>query len=440
MADYRDRNRGDLRLVSPNGDIFEGTGDGRVRIAWRGDTRSGSKRLAIHSYANVPGNVVRDFGSNSIGWTITAHFTGPDNDIMAEKFGDALYSQNGEWIVTHPTYGDRGYNLTSWVERIEPVESGNVTVFETVWIEGIDPSTLQTTAQMTDSIGVRADLVDVAAADQFVANTSIANSGDEFSLITALDNVATAADKILGPIAAQNTAIAAEFNAVQNGINRVLSSTIGSTLQIAGQFQALIKLPLRAIDSVGSRLDAYLEMADAMTGITPVEKNARGKNVSSAQELALCSVISANARIAATGPTNDTIVPTIGGMRTRTEVVNTAKKLDVRFRDMVATMDVAQSFFEDTSIEKQFFSQSQTFGAADVMTMQATQYLLASSMELKREKRFALPYNSTAVQEAVRQYGKSDNDEFIDFFIESNDLHGLDVTLMKAGHEVVVYV
>lgn len=438
---YLERNRGDLKFVSPNGDVFEGTPDGRVRIAWRGDSRSGTKRLDIRSYANIPGNVVRDFDSNSIGWPITAHITGPDNDRMAEKFGNALYAQNGEWIVTHPMYGERGLQLVNWNERDDFVNSGNVTVFETVWIEGIDPSTLQTTAQMTDSIGVRADLMDVSAADQFASNASLDNLGDEFSLITALDNIATAADGILGPIAAQNTAISAEFNAVQNGISRVLSSTIGSTLQIAGQFQALIQLPLRAINSVGSRLDAYLQMGDAMASVIPTEKNARGKNTAAAQELALCSVISANSRIAATGPTNENIIPTIGGLKTRAEVVATALKLDARFRDMVATMDESQTYFESTSIDAQFFSQSQTFGEADILTMEATRYLLASSMDLRQERRTKLIYNSTAVLEAVRQYGTAGpNDEYIDFFIETNDLHGLDITLLKAGREVVSYV
>jgi hypothetical protein len=394
----------------------------------------------LFDYPNITGTVVRDMASASMIWPIEALFAGPDNDLLAEKFGDALQQQNGEWLVTHPIYGTRGLTLMRWVETFDRMESDGITVFETTWIEGIDPSTLLTTAQMTDAVGVRADLMDVSAADQFVANASLNNLGEEFSLSGALEGIAEFADKILGPVAALNTDIYAEFNSIQRGINSVLDSTIVSAAQIGGQFQALIQTPLKATDSIQARLDAYFDFADEMNNIKPTSKDLDGRNVAAAQELAVTSVISSNARIAATTAQGD-IVPAVGGMRTRGEVVNTASKIVDKLNDMIATMDESQVFFEDSPIEVQYFSQSQSMAISNTLTMEAAQYLIQASLNLKRERVIKLRRPSTAVLEAIRRYGTpGPNDEYIDLFIDSNQLAGREILYLPPGREIVVYV
>ncbi len=54
MADYRDRLRPDIQLISPEGTIF---------IAlWSGNDRSQDKKVGIFDYPLVDGSTVQDLG------------------------------------------------------------------------------------------------------------------------------------------------------------------------------------------------------------------------------------------------------------------------------------------------------------------------------------------------------------------------------------------
>jgi hypothetical protein len=428
MTTARERLRPTLELTSPNGDMFT--------AKWIGNTRSTQKKLGLFGYPGVIGTVAQDLELDSWSWPLTFYFDGGDHDLEADRFTKSI-AQNGQWAIIHPVYGFKGLQLISCSENVEPITSGNVREFETEWLEPIDPNTLKTAAEMSGAIGIQKDLFAISAADQFANNLSALSALDDFSILGAINKLNTAIDSVLGPLAAQTAAIQDQMNQIQSGIQRTLNAAILQPLALAGQLQALVETPLKAINDIKSRLGFYSDFAAEIFGIQPAadgsQTNAQGKNTALIQQIALTSTISANAQIAATNPSDSGII-------SQKEAVLQAEKINDQYVAIVDNLDESQVLFESEDIDNQHFSQEASHNDAAQITAQAIAFLFVSSFDLKRERRFTLQRPRTPVDIAITEYrGPGDNDENIDLFIASNNLVGNDILILPSGREVLVY-
>jgi hypothetical protein len=410
-------------MVSPDGNRFE--------AKWRQSPRTVDKKLGIFNYPLIKGTVVQDLDVTSYRWPLTFFFDGPNHDLEADRFMKAVL-QRGQWSITHPVYGFKGLQLMTITEVLDPTGSGNISEFNSDWIEPIDPQTLKTAAEMSDAVGIQADLVAISAADQFVAGLDISKP---FSIENAINSVTNAVNQFLGPIAELNASINSEFLALQRATQDLLAAAILNPLSIAGNIQALIETPLLAINDIRSRLSAYANLAGAMFGIQPDEGeiNPDGRNKAHVQQIALASTVSSNAKIAV-------IDPTEGGLSSQAQAIQTAQDLSTQYDAIVANLDESQALFEDENIEDQHFSQEQSHNETMLVTSQAIEFLLVSSFNLKIERRFTLDRRRAPTEIAIVEYGgPGENDANIDLFINSNKLKGSDILLLPALREVVIY-
>lgn len=423
MATWRERLRDVMVMVSPDGNRFE--------AKWRQSPRTVDKKLGIFNYPLIKGTVVQDLDVTSYRWPLTFFFDGPNHDLEADRFMKAVL-QRGQWSITHPVYGFKGLQLMTITEVLDPTGSGNISEFNSDWIEPIDPQTLKTAAEMSDAVGIQADLVAISAADQFVAGLDISKP---FSIENAINSVTNAVNQFLGPIAELNASINSEFLALQRATQDLLAAAILNPLSIAGNIQALIETPLLAINDIRSRLSAYANLAGAMFGIQPDEGeiNPDGRNKAHVQQIALASTVSSNAKIAV-------IDPTEGGLSSQAQAIQTAQDLSTQYDAIVANLDESQALFEDENIEDQHFSQEQSHNETMLVTSQAIEFLLVSSFNLKIERRFTLDRRRAPTEIAIVEYGgPGENDANIDLFINSNKLKGSDILLLPALREVVIY-
>lgn len=429
MATSIERIRDGLQLISPNGEQFD--------AKWRKDPRSVSKKLGIFNYPGVTGTVVQDLGSDSFGWPLTFYVDGPNHDIISERLMNAMRDQDGQWRVVHPVYGARGLQLVKIDEQIDRVESELVTRFDSEWIEPIDPNTLQTAAELQGAIGVRADLLAISAADQFALDMAAAGALNEFSIISAINKVNNAVNSVLGPISDLNAEVADQMNQIQRGLQDTLSAAVFQPLVIAGQLQALVETPLKALNDIKSRLTAYANFADEIFSIQPANDGSgvtpQGKNTALIQQIALTSTISANAQIAATSPN-------LGGNISQSEALTSAQTIDDQFLAIVNNLDESQEIFADADIDEQHFSQTKSHYDSMQLTASALEYLFVNSFDLKKERRFNLkkPWATSAL--AIIEYdGPGENDENIELFMSSNKLEGVEHIYLPEGKEVLVY-
>ena len=412
-----------MKMISPDGNEFT--------AKWRQSPRSVDKKLGVFNYPLIKGSVVQDLDVTSYRWPLTFYFDGPDHDLVADRFMKAVL-QRGQWSITHPVYGFKGLQLMTITEVLDPTDSGNISEFNSEWIEPIDPQTLKTAAEMSDAVGIRANLVAISAADQFVAGLDISKP---FSIANAIASVTNAVNEFLGPISSLSASIQSEMNAIQRATQDLLAATILNPLSIAGNLQALVETPLLAINDIRSRLAAYANLAGALFGIQPDEGeiNNEGRNKAHIQQIALTSTVTANAKIAVVNPKE-------GGLTSQAQAVQTAQDIATQYDAIVANLDESQEIFEDKDIEDQHFSQEQSHYETMLVTSQAIEFLLQSSFNLKIERRFKLDRPRAPVEIAIIEYGgPGENDANIDLFINSNRLKGNDILLLPALREVLVY-
>jgi hypothetical protein len=103
-------------------------------------------------------------------------------------------------------------------------------------------------------------------------------------------------------------------------------------------------------------------------------------------------------------------------------------------------MEESQEVFDEASFADQHFSQEQSYYDSLMETAQAMEYLMASSFDLKKERIITLQKGTTPIEIATIEYGGlGPNDENLDLFLESNDLHGEDILFLMAGRTVKIY-
>ena len=139
MSDWTTRLRPTISFVSPEGNEFF--------ARWRGDQRELTKMIGEFSFPGRDGSIIQDLGSRAARYPLTIYFDGPNHDLLAWGFVEAI-KEHGPWTVTHPVYGYLVLQPTKVTEIANPVESANVTELQTEWVEPLNEETLETAIQM----------------------------------------------------------------------------------------------------------------------------------------------------------------------------------------------------------------------------------------------------------------------------------------------------
>lgn len=414
---WRDRLSPTIELTAPDGTLFS--------AKWRGDPRSGEKRLGIFSGPGWPGNIIQDLGVESDRYTFTIYFEGKDHDVYAAAFHETC-KQSGAWIVNHPVHGVVELYLVRWTETDDPTESGNVTEFSTEWVEPIDETTLQTARQMA---GIVDDTVMEYAAISggWYEDTVYADTyGEQATCGQTAERLASAADTQLGDLARGNADVRSSYNSSQEGLADAVASPTFDPGSIAGNLRGIIQTPALGSTNVADRLSAYSDYIDDAIAMLPTGTSRKCANKIATVEASLDAALGAVCRVVTTG-----------SLPTRSAAISAAQSIVEMLSRVTNALDDSAAQFNDLRIDRQYFSQSQTYQAAVAAISSAVNYLMIAAFDLAIEKRFKLPKPKTPLQIVIEEYG---DDTRLDEFIEANGLRSYDVIWLDAGREVVVYV
>lgn len=420
---WQDRTQGNIKLTSPGGSVFE--------ALWSGNSRGFEKKLGLFEYPKVRGTGIQDLDNAGTRYPLTIFFEGADNDLEGTRFFEAAKEQ-GLWQVVHPVKGNLSLQLSTINERIDPVESGNITTFETEWIEPLDPDILTalTTPQVADQIRSQSDTVNAVASEQFVANVAQDTVAETSAVESATNSVVDATVDKLKSLYETVPTLNNQITTIVQGIQNTITQTTIDTLSLAGQIQNLIELPVLATNDVAQRLALYGELILDIIGLSPDGVVPEDRNRVAVQELAATAAIVGLAQAASTGT-----------LDTRNQAIESAGIVSDNFTLITDALDATQAAFLENDIDLQYFSQSNSFSDASIITAQAISFLLVASFDLKIEKRFTLDRPRTPIFITIDEYGTlGPNDENLDLFLESNELSGNDILTLPAGREVVVYV
>jgi prophage DNA circulation protein len=419
---YRNRLRENIKLTSPDGNVFE--------AFWIGSERSQEKKLGIHNFPNVNGSSVQDLGVAGAIYPITLSFEGPDNDIISARFFNAL-KEKGTWEVIHPVHGLLNLQPVSFSPNDQPVTSGNITQVNTEWIEIVSLDAPPSAPELQATTAAQIVTINDVTSDQLVNSTFQDTAEEKGSFRKAVLDVVAGVEKHLETLSKFSSEITAEMESIKRDIDVVLAVIPLDIIAVAGQLQQLIQLPALAVEDTSSRLDAYGNFAsDISLSLTPDAVGTSNYNRVAIQELALTSAMAAVADISTTGD-----------ILSRPEAVGIIDTNIELFESSTNALDATQELFKNEPIDTQYFSQSQSYPQASRLVGLTVEYLLRAAFDLKVEKRFILDRQRNPVMVALEEYGSpGENDANINLFIDTNKLEDIEHLIMQAGRELVVYV
>jgi prophage DNA circulation protein len=416
-SDWRQRLQEKMELVSPGGTVFN--------AYWIGSPRTKEKKLGVFDFPIVDGTVVQDLGTKGSRYSLNFFFEGPDNDITAQAFYNAI-DERGLWAIEHPVHGFLGLQPQTITTIDNPTESGNVTEIQSEWIEPIDEFTLLTARQLFGVVEEIQAQYDAISAQQFNNETSEDTFSETAATGNAIDQATTSAVGELGDLAAGNDEVAARVTAAQAEISTNLAQEEIVVADLVGPTQAIIQAPALGSSDTTERLDAYDNLADALIERLPSSRTtSEAKNQTVAIELSLGSVISGSATSVITG-----------ALKTRAQAMETAGKVVALLDKITSALDSVQDDFEIVPIDSQYFSQSESYTQAVELVGKTIEYLILASFDLRVERRFTLSEPTVPLMIVLEQYGSDDR---FGEFIEANELKNNDINLLEPGREVVLY-
>jgi hypothetical protein len=427
---WEERLAGSIKFVSPDNNSFD--------AKWIGSPRSVDKKLAVFEYPKVKGSVVQDLDVTSNRYDITFFFDGDNNDKISNAFFAAM-KQTGKWEVIHPIHGFLGLQPVTVTVNDEPINSGGVTEINSSWIEPIDSVTLETDREAKGIVDALNNDLNLNAAEQFAANVRTATDKLKGAIETTTNGIQNLTDFALDPVKSTTDSIDDAFNSVQQGIQQTLDATVFQPLQLAGQIQQLIQLPLYATSDVKARLKAYGELATSYFSLLPGSLNNTVPDSATTDEFRNTVVTTELALSATIGSLG--LIATTGSLDTRNEVIGVIEDIISLSTEITDQLDTVQKDFQILTIDRQYFSQTITFSTAQLLLSKAFRYLLLTLFDLKVEKRFVLGAPRAPIEITISEYGSlGENDVFFDLFLGSNNLLDNDILLLPPGKEVVVYI
>lgn len=427
MADWSTRTREKITLTSPKKSTFN--------AFWRGDTRTITKKVGIFNFPKFIGSVTQDLGVDGTAYTITFFFEGANNDKETQRF-ESVTKEFGRWTVIHPTKGKLDLQPISFEIADNPVESGGVTQINSQWMESVDLFSLLSAPQLGALAKAQAILTNAAAVSGIISNIAQTT----VALVAAVSQTITGALAIIidpiDALVAGSSDIQSAVNSAKKSVETSLSEFPLDLTKITGSIQTLIQLPLQISNDSESRIETYKSMINDLLDLTPQSVTddsdgvtAEDKNVIETQEMILSAMIVAFTQIAITSE-----------YKTRVQALQAAGDISEQFENITNELDKSQEAFKNEQIDKQYFSQSQTFIDSARLTYQGVAFAIRATFNLPIEKRIAIQNPISAIRKCIEEYGElGENDSNFDLFIDSNNLKDNEILMLPRGREIVIY-
>lgn len=420
MSDWQTRTRPEIKLTSPEGNVFT--------CLWQKNAKRAEKKLGIFNYPKFNGTGVQDLGTTGKTYPMILFFTGPNHDLEVQRFEDAM-SESGAWTVIHPVDGKILLQPVSWTINQDVIETASYTAVDTEWIVPASQEAAISVTEMQSKISRQKIEVNIQASNQFQSVTQN-SAAEKIAVSNTMDKSIIAFDKNIGNIYNASSAIAGKVKKIKNSIQDTIGAAVINTISMAGQIKELLQTPALAVRDASAKVEAYRGMANEILGISPDNTHPEDKNTALTQEAVLTSLLGAIA---------DTV--TTGEYDTKSQAIQLIDDITSLFDLVIDGLDDIMNNFSGSDFNLQYFSQSESFGAAVTLLARIIAYLMRVSFNLKTEKKIKLTASMTSMQIVIDQYGElGEDDILLDSFIYANQLKGNDILYLPAGREVTVYV
>lgn len=420
MADIQVRKN--ITLYSPSGKSYT--------ALWAGGTRTVKKRLAMYSYAGINGQVVDDYGCDSITYPIQLIFSGENHKLTAKEFMQS-FLETGKWEIYHPTEGFLPLQGVEATENDQPIKEAGITKIDTQWIDYIDPLTLRSLRNVSIELGIltqELDNDDVQFAQEKMDDSP---AGVEEANVTAR-NIAT---KVIQGYNKSQYFLQEAVDAQEQLLDDINMGFVLATGMLKS-VQNIIKAPARGIADLKARIRTMKSILEDIfdEDNDPIEPNYNDARV---KEITVSAAFSSFAEGVVTSIEGEE-----SGLESRSELLYTIDE----FNDMV---DIAQAGLDRIAVQNfnQGVKVENAFIPFEDTNIQVKE-VISKTNKILKEQYFKLPVETKLVTkkpmtilDIVKEYygGVGDDDEILDKIEQTNTFTNTELLLIPAGTTVRVY-
>lgn len=383
------------------------------------------KKTTAFEVAEGNETFVQDLGHTGFRLPLRIFFTGADYDIAASDFLTTLQEQ-GIGTLEHPMYGTFDVVPFGSIRRRDDLKTGaNQAIFEVTFWE--TTRLLFPTAGTAPADATR-EAIDASvetSSEVFAVRIDTPTQIEEVSLTAKFQDALGKVRAALQVVADVQEEVATQFNAVFDSINAGIDTLIGDPLSLAFQAQILVGLPARSVALVVDRLDAYGNLLTDLTSTIslPGLGNDAFNGFLADELFAMATVLGSTGSVV----NNE--------FKTQSDTVAAADALLAQFEQLSTWRD--DSYRSLGEIDT-----GDTYQQVLRAVLSAAGFLVEISFTLQQERTLVLDRPRTPVDLVAEFYGTfgTEDDEQLDFFINSNGLVGLNILEVPKGSEVVYYV
>lgn len=430
---WSDRLRPGIKLISPNGVTFS--------ALWIGNERSKEKSLGRFKFPGIAGEYIQDLDFNASAYPLTIYFEGANHDIVSQSFWNEC-DANGRWTIIHPTKYKQTLQLSKVKENIQPVENGNITVFELEFFESLELyeiisgkqlSTIASVANLAFNAVAIAEftgavITESAAAVQtikslgrIIGNDIIASTKSITSGLPALRN------ELTGKQQALNNSIAGfDLDGIAKNISDLNQAGIQAYEQLV-ELQGVI-MPLESMFAfIDSQLDGPIDNLPIVNNMR-LNGDASAFNHAIICELAIGGALSSSAAL-------------IGQyeFKNRNDAIQAIDRLQTNFNRAINAIETVQGYFDGQLIKNQYVGYLRTYNNMREVFANSVKAILERIVSLPITKTYTLESQSSPFVEFAKTYTTGDIDALYDQFLTDNNFTGEKILYLPAGSEVVVY-
>ena len=394
--------------------------------------RSRAENASIFKYAEKSGATIDRLSSGHDVYPITAIFSGPDYDLIAEDFWEKTKIP-GVFLLEHPRFtGLKRVQLMTIRERIAAKSGDNQATFDLVLHETLvdtEPSTaLDTTSQILEaalevSAGAAAAFEDNAALDNALVVGDLQAESTSF-----IDDVNAFFADIAAQEAAFNAAFDAQYLSAQSAINNIVDGPI----EFANNVAIFVATPSRVAVDVAARINAYEQLFDntidrvrfAGQQVVDALRNDAGLAV-----LTTFGILSGMCQSSVSS----------ADYLTRADVLGIADRITNINDQTIAMLDeYSQAFNDQDDPADRRFEITEVTNSLNDLTSLTTAQLFNVAFTLKQERIISFEIERDTITLCHELYGYSDANW--QMFITTNQLKGDELFLIPPRKEIVYYI
>lgn len=396
----------------------------RLVFLYENVRKSFDKKTSAFDFPDAVGTFIQDNGRTGRRIPLRIFFSGADYDLETNTFEIGL-AESGRGKLEHPIYGALDVVPFGTINRRDDLKTGaNQAILEVTFWETID--LLFPSAQVDPGAQVLSAVneYNTATAEQFAEVLDIDTAVEEATFKNQYLLVLDIAQSILQDIADAQDDVRQEFNAIFDSINAGINTLVEDPLTLSFQTTILLQTPAKAQESIRARLDAYSNLA---TLIISGENSVRSPRNDSQEANAFQN----DDLFVSTSVTGAIVSVVNNEFKTKSDALSAAEEI----LDLAAAVTVwRDANYESLGIIDTGGSYQQ-FQNAVALT---AGFLVEISFSLKQERSIVLMHNRTIIDVVAELYGNVD--EFLDFFITSNELTGTEILELSAGRKIVYFV